>query len=384
MRFGKGVVIVPTMQVLAMGSDTKTNGKEIFACAFTQDSEYALTGSWDGSMRIWEAGTGLLVKSFVAGAKPLSACAVSPDGKTILTGSMDGVMACWDSCHQLTSSFIAHTRPISTICFASDSQTVATASWDKKLTIRNVATIKEGQILAGHEDIVAGCQFMPDMTHLLSWSHDGTLRLWDIASNQRSLLLAGHTDRVNCASVSPDGRWIVSASRDRELKLWDWRQKTAIRTKATEDEVRGLFFMQDCQSLVTIDHDGWLTLYALPNLNIQEQVETQLSVQCSEISPSGTRIALGGEDGRICIVEVQGIEKAPLLVVATQTTRLTSSGIFRLLGKKPKISHSFSCTCPACSHSFDLPDYLPGQPAPCPNCHQTLRFSGVNQVVHQS
>jgi WD40 repeat protein len=373
---------VPKLVVAASGKEPEGKGKEIFACSFTPDSSFALTGSWDGQLRLWDATTGALVTSIVAGSKPVSACAVSPDGKFWLAGSMDGIMTGWDAVSHEQSIFMAlHTRPISSIAFAGDGQTLASASWDKKLTLRSVRQMREGQTLAGHEDIVAGCRFLPDSVHLMSWSHDGAIRLWDIASAKTTHVLGGHHDRVNHAAVSPDGSWIVSASRDRELKLWDCRQQCEIKTVTTNAEVRGLFFLPDGNWVISVDQEGWLTLYAIPDLETEEEVDTQLAVQCAELSPFGTCIGLGGEDGRIMFITVEGIAPAPIPVTATQTTRQNKSGLLRMLGKS-KIKHTFRYTCPVCRKSSELEDELPGPPAPCPNCRQALRFSAVEQATH--
>jgi WD40 repeat protein len=372
---------VPKLEVAVIGREESAKGREIFACAFTPDSGLALTGSWDGQLRLWDGMTGAQITSLQAGNKPLSACAVSPNGRHWLSGSMDGIMVAWDAVsHQQLSLVAIHTRPISGIAFANDSQTLATASWDKKLTVRNVLKIRDGQTLSGHEDIVAGCRFLPDMTHLMSWSHDGTIRLWDISSGKTTALLRGHQDRVNHAAVSPDGRFIASVSRDRQLILRAWQQDEEVKSIQTDAEIRGLFFLPDSNWLVTADQEGWLTLYSVPHLETEEELETKLAIQCAELSPSGTRLVLGGEDGRIMFINVEGVEPAPIPVTAKLSTRHTKSGLMRVLGKI-KVKHTFSCTCPVCRQSFELQDSLPGQPAPCPNCRQTLRFSAVEEAA---
>jgi WD40 repeat protein len=372
---------VPKLEVAVIGREPGGKGREIFACSFSPDSSFALTGSWDGQLRLWDGSTGAQVTCLLAGNKPLSACAISPNGKHWLSGSMDGIMVAWDAVsHQQLTLLAIHTRPISGIAFASDSQTLATASWDKKITVRSALKIREGQTLSGHEDIVAGCCFLPDMTHLMSWSHDGTVRLWDLSASKTTALLRGHEDRVNHAAVSPDGRFIASVSRDRELILWDLRQQEEIKTIRTDAEIRGIFFLPDSNWLVTADQEGWLTVYSVPHLETEEELETELAIQCAELSPSGTRLVLGGEDGRVIFINVEGVEPAPIPVTAMLSTRLNRSGLMRVLGKA-KVKHTFSCTCPVCRQHFELHDSLPGQPSPCPNCRQALRFSAVEEAA---
>jgi WD40 repeat protein len=381
--FARGGKIVPTLQVLPSQEKPGDKEGEIFSCAFTQDSEFALSGGWDGQMRLWEAASGRQVSSFKAGAKPLSACAIAPDGKQWLSGSMDGVMAAWDPVsHQQTALFLAHTRPVGAIAYSPDGHTVATAGWDRNLSLRKVATIREGHNLSGHTDLVGGCRFLPDLVHLMSWSHDGSVRVWDLPAGNPVLSLTGHTDRVNSASISPDSKWIVSASRDKELKLWDWHERREVKTVQVNAEPRAVFFLSDGTSFVTVDAEGWLTIFSAPDLETQEEVEAGLPVQCAELSPSATMIALGCTDGRVCFVAVGGVEMAPLTVSAKPTLRSVASPLAFLFGKN-KVRRAFACICPACQQSFEL-DRLPNDPSPCPRCRRRLRLCHVPELAGKS
>jgi WD40 repeat protein len=372
---------VPTLEVLPSQEKPSEKPGEVFACAFTQDGALALTGGWDGHLRLWQSDSGRQVAAFPAASKPLSACAISPDGKNWLSGSMDGVLSVWDPVsHLQTSQCLAHTRPVAAITFAPDGQTVGTAGWDRKLSLRATATIREGQTLNGHSDLVAGCRFLPDSIHFMSWSHDGSVRVWDISTGSEVAALPGHNDRVNSAAVSPDGKWIVSATRDKEIKLWEWRDQREVKTITVNAEPRGVFYLPDGASIVSVDAEGWLTLFSAPDLETQEEIETGLPVQCAELAPVGTVIALGCTDGRVRFVSVGGVESAPILATATPMTKKSNSAFSFLLGKN-RVRRTFNCTCPACQQSFELSDDLPEQPKPCPHCRRRLRFSSNAPVA---
>jgi WD40 repeat protein len=374
---------VPTLELLSSQEKPGEKQGEVFACAFTQDGALALSGGWDGYLRLWESDSGRQVAAFAASAKPLSACAIAPDGKSWLSGSMDGVLSVWDPVsHQPTAQFLVHTRPVAAIIYAPDGQSVATAGWDRKLSLRGAATIREGQNLSGHSDLVGGCRFFSDLVHLLSWSHDGSVRVWEITSGNQVASITGHKDRVNCAAVSPDGKWIVSATRDLEVKLWDWREKQELKTITVNAEPRALFFLADGTSIVCVDAEGWLTLLSAPDLEVQEEIETGLQIQCAELAPAGTLLALGCTDGRVRFVSVGGVESAPILATATLTTRKTHSPLGFLFGKN-QTRQAFACTCPACQRSFELSDHLPGTPSPCPHCRRKLRFKRASPAVAQ-
>jgi WD40 repeat protein len=345
------------------------HGGEVFACAFTPDGRFVLSGGWDGYLRLWEGSTGAQVTAFPAAAKAVSACAVAPDGGQWLSGALDGLLAFWDpASHRQVSVRLAHTRPISAIVFGTDG-TLVTSSWDRSLMVWPRTAAPEGRGLWGHSDVVAGCRLTPDGGRLLSWSHDRTLRLWDVPSGRTLLTLGGHLDRVSAAAVSPDGARAASGSRDRVVRLWDLKEGREDRAVCLGAEVRACFFLLDGESLVTVDAHGRLAVHGLPALEERHQLATRLAVQCADLSPAGDRIALGCDDGRVRLVAVDGLEDTPLLVRATPTVRPVR-GLFRR-----RLARSHSGTCPRCRQPFELPDGALGRPTSCPGCGRLLRLS---------
>lgn len=346
---------------------------EIFACAFTPDGAYALTGGWDGRLRVWDVRSGGQVSELVAGPKPLSACAVAPNGKYWLTGSMEGLLTVFDAVsHVPTMHFVAHTRPISALCFSPEGSVLATASWDRQVVLRKVGKEREGRALAGHEDIVAGCQFLGNGEHLLSWSHDGTVRLWDALQARELATLGRHDDRIQAASASPDGRMAVSGSRDGVLKVWDVEGRDELNAVSMNGEVRACFFLPDAQSVVAVDSTGWAVLLSAPALEPQADLQTGLKVQSTAQSPTGLCLALGCDDGHVHFVAAEGFEQASLVVQLTRTTRTEKSVLGKLFGKE-KVVHGWQYTCPVCHATMDQATPPPPDSFPCPRCRQALR-----------
>jgi WD40 repeat protein len=373
---------VPTLRLLN-GPTTGGHGGEALACCYTPDGGYVLSGGWNGHLRLWEAATGQPLTSLRTGPKPVSACAVSPDGTHWVSGGLDGMLACWDAMSQSQRwLFLAHTRPVSAILYAPQPETLVTASWDRSVVVWGLGLERDKRVLEGHGDIVSGCRFTPDGRRLLSWSHDGTLRLWDPNVSSPLTTFSGHKDRITVAAVSPDGQWAASASRDGFLKLWDLHQQREPLSLPLAAEVRACLFLLDGGSLVVIDAQGVVTLYALPGLEKRERVATRLEVQCAELSPSGHQIALGCGDGRVHFLVVDGFDSAPLLVTPTEAKVRTTTVLQRLFGGS-KITKTYRCTCPVCRQTFSLAATAPGQPAPCPHCQRHLRLSTATRVPEE-
>lgn len=47
----------------------------------SQDSRYALTASWDGTLRLWDLKKGVTSRRFVSHSRDVLACAFSPDNR---------------------------------------------------------------------------------------------------------------------------------------------------------------------------------------------------------------------------------------------------------------------------------------------------------------
>jgi WD40 repeat protein len=372
---------MPLLRLRTDGPDSGGHGGEVFALAFSPDGGFVLSGGWDGHLRLWEATTGAPVTALRASTKPISACAVAPGGGEWLAGGMDGMLTAWDpTTHRQLSAVLAHTRPISTILYSPDGSALVTASWDCSIALENRSGPPERRVLVGHDDIVAGCRFTPDGSHLVSWSFDTTARVWHLARGQCFARLEGHQDRITAGAVSPDGLWAATGARDRTLTLWDLRAERAALSRRLGGEVRACFFLLDGESLVTIDQHGRLVLHSVPDLEERQELPTRRAVQCAELAPDGSAIALGCADGRVGFVAVDGLDCAPLFVTPTQHTRQTQSTLQKLLGRK-RVVHAYACTCPTCRHAFELPNGALGQPASCPSCRRSLRLSQVARLA---
>ncbi len=363
-----------TLRLLDSLSSEKNDG-EVYSCDYPLDSLHVLSGGWDGMLRLWDAAAGTPIVRLSASPKPLSCCATSPDGLQWLTGSMEGLLSVWDGVsHQVLQSFVAHTRPISSICFAPDGQALATASWDRQISIRRTGNEREGRSISAHLDIVAGCRFTIDGKHLVSWSYDGTIKLWDRQTLREVATLSGHKDRVTTLALSPDGRYALSGSRDAMVRLWDLDEHTEIATVNLGAEVRACFYLLDGESVVVADAVGRLFLMSSPTFEVQAQLQTPFKVLCGDLAPSGMQLALGGEDGLVHFVALDGFEETSLVITATPNVREEAGILDRFLGKT-RYTRTWNYTCPACRQHVEITK-LPADSVPCPRCARLLRVHG--------
>jgi WD domain, G-beta repeat/TIR domain len=73
-----------------------TRASFIDAFAITPDGKTLVSGSEDGTIKIWDLVSGLELRTLLGHLSPVRAVAITPDGKTLVSGSGDATLKVWD------------------------------------------------------------------------------------------------------------------------------------------------------------------------------------------------------------------------------------------------------------------------------------------------
>ena len=110
---------------------------EVTSVAFSpHDSGLVLTGSADGTARLWDTGTGRALRVFRHGAG-VSSVAFSPDGRSFITGAQElsehlegGTARLWDVGTDRALQVFRHGAGVSSVAFSPDGRSFITGGVD--------------------------------------------------------------------------------------------------------------------------------------------------------------------------------------------------------------------------------------------------------------
>jgi len=198
--------------------------------AVSSDGQFALSGSWDGTLRLWNLTTGQTEKRFVGHQKDVLSVAFSADNRHIVSGSRDRKINLWNTLGQLkyVISEDGHREWVSCVRFSPNPNQplIVSAGWDKAVKVWNLATCKLKANLYGHSGYVNTVTVSPDGSLCASGGKDGVAMLWDLNEGRHlSSLEAG--DIIHALCFSPIRYWLCAATAS-SIKIWDLESKVVV------------------------------------------------------------------------------------------------------------------------------------------------------------
>ena len=268
----------------------------VHAVAFSRDGRTLLSGSYDGTARLWDVATHRQIGAPLNGHDgEVYSVAFSPQGNVVATGADDGMVRLWDVAthRQIGAPLNGHDGEINAVAFSPDGTILASGGDDDGVVrLWDVASHRQiGVPLLGHSDVVYSVAFSPDGTILASGGADGTVRLWFVASHRQiGVPLLGQGGVVYSVAFSPDGKILASGAADGIIRLWDVATRQMTESWPIYSPVFNLAFSRDGRLLASGNLDDKAQLW---DMATRQPIGNPFIGYSLAFSPDGKTLATG-------------------------------------------------------------------------------------------
>ncbi len=225
--------------------------KKAVSCGdFSPDGKLALSGSWDGTVRIWERATGALRTVLSEQERETS----------IARGVRLGRIRVDYEYERLEKPEVEFCR------FSHDSKRVITGS-NEAITIWDVSGKKIKSLEINHDvsmlaPNVAGVAFRDDGQQVLAGYHNGTIYIWSAKTYEHVATLKATGWRLFFVDFLPGGKQIITGCWDGTATVWDLTTKIPVRT-IKQVSLSSMSISADGQRLLTGSSKGPATMWNL-------------------------------------------------------------------------------------------------------------------------
>ena len=255
--------------------------ERVHGVSITFDGKYAVSGSNDNSLKLWDLQSGECLKTIrphIDYLKSLDATPdlnlvatsggsqdpiirlwnykdleprgelnghtdrvnslkMTPDGQYIISCSNDDTVKVWETkSRQCIADFHKHTADVVCVDISLDGTIGVSGGYDNAIYIWDIPGKKCIQVFEDIDDLGYAVKLSADNKILYSCSgYDDknikvAIKVWDVDSGNCIKTLDGHEYAINCLEVTHDGKFLISASMDKTIKIWNLNTYSCIKT----------------------------------------------------------------------------------------------------------------------------------------------------------
>lgn len=283
--------------------------RTINAVTLTLDGRRVVSGSDDGTLKVWDVESGIELYTLIGHSNKVKAVAMTPDGRRVVSGSTDQTLKVWDivSGTELTT-LRGHTDEVAAVAVTADGRCAVSGSDDRTLKVWDLESGAELRTLTGHSLWVTAVAMTPDGRLAISGSGDNTLKVWDVERGVEIRTPMVHEFTVLAIAMTPDGRLAVSSSDLNTLKVWDVETGTELYTlpgHGDRYQVSAVAVTSDGQRMISASVDRNLKVWDLESgTELFTLIGHSNSLTAVAMTPDGRRAVSASVDGTLKVWDI--------------------------------------------------------------------------------
>jgi WD40 repeat protein/transcriptional regulator with XRE-family HTH domain len=289
---------------------------DVYGLAISGDSQSLVSAGKDQTARLWHLQSGRNLKTLRGHTGGIHSLSLSSDDQILASSGQNEMIQLWrlqpdgnlSSFHpyKIFSSPTRQISALSTVSFSPDNQTLAINRHDESIALWNIQT---GHLdrWSAHNAPVWTVLFSPGGQILASSSYDCTVRLWDVQTHQCLQVLRGHESVVRSIAFHPDGQGLASGSSDHTIRLWDVPTGACLRVLPEHmGAVFALAFDPSGHRLASGSHDHTIRVWDIETGACLQALQGHTgAVWTVAISPDGQTLVSGSFDQTIRLWDLQ-------------------------------------------------------------------------------
>lgn len=237
---------------------------DVYTAIFSPDGSYILSGSRDGTARLWDARNGKMLQIFGDGLTPIEVVGFLPDGLHIFTSPLSGQMRLWNMHTGVETGQAGYVHCIRSASLANDHKCMLVAHYGQNTQFIDLTTGNVIQRLGNASRDAAVVALSPDNRYAVTCGGDGAVHLWNMQNGQRLYVFASPTSAIASVTFSPAGQYVVTGSRNGTLQFWDVRTGRELQRFAADmGIIHSVTFSPDGRLLLTGSGDGTVRVWSV-------------------------------------------------------------------------------------------------------------------------
>ena len=207
-----------------------TNSTHVVAAS--SDGRFIVSGSSDGSIKVWDASAGILLRTFPAFEK-VTSLALTPDGSVLVSGDKSGTAIAWDfATGRRLRLFKGHAKAVS-LAIMDEGKTLVTGDDAGSVKVWDLAS---WSLVRSNDGLPSGIQRIAAPAKApwfatIGGSSTSDVTLWRAAGVRRDRLSSLRSISSKGLAASDDGRWLLTAGDQfSPSELWDVQTKTVLKS----------------------------------------------------------------------------------------------------------------------------------------------------------